>query len=104
MVIVSHDRVFLNHLIDWIAEIEAQRIDLYYGDYDHYLEAFFSQFYIAILLGMVFAMPIIVKEFVGFLAPALHSITLPRTDQKLILPTTTGYLDGNDPTHRRGKR
>jgi ATP-binding cassette subfamily F protein 3 len=38
MVIVSHDRVFLNHLIDWIAEIEAQKIDLYYGDYDHYLE------------------------------------------------------------------
>ena len=38
MVIVSHDRVFLNHLIDWIAEIEVQRIDLYYGDYDHYLE------------------------------------------------------------------
>ena len=38
MVIVSHDRVFLNHLIDWIAEIEGQRIDLYYGDYDHYLE------------------------------------------------------------------
>jgi ATP-binding cassette subfamily F protein 3 len=38
MVIVSHDRVFLNHIIDWIAEIEAQRIDLYYGDYDHYLE------------------------------------------------------------------
>src|SRR5579885_3106036 len=35
-------------------------------------QAFFSQFYIAILLGMVFAMPIIVKEFVGFLAPALH--------------------------------
>ncbi len=38
MVIVSHDRVFLNHLIDWVAEIEAQKIDLYYGDYDHYLE------------------------------------------------------------------
>jgi ATP-binding cassette subfamily F protein 3 len=38
MVIVSHDRVFLNHLIDRIAEIEAQQIDLYYGDYDHYLE------------------------------------------------------------------
>jgi ATP-binding cassette subfamily F protein 3 len=37
MVIVSHDRVFLNHLIDRIAEIEGQRIDLYYGDYDHYL-------------------------------------------------------------------
>ncbi len=38
MVIVSHDRVFLNHLIDQIAEIEAQKIDLYHGDYDHYLE------------------------------------------------------------------
>jgi ATP-binding cassette subfamily F protein 3 len=38
MVIVSHDRVFLNHLVDRIAEIEAQKIDLYYGDYDHYLE------------------------------------------------------------------
>jgi len=38
MIIVSHDRVFLNHLINRIAEIEAQKIDLYYGDYDHYLE------------------------------------------------------------------
>ena len=38
MVIVSHDRVFLNHLIDRISEIEAQKIDLYYGDYDRYLE------------------------------------------------------------------
>jgi len=38
MVIVSHDRVFLNHLIDRIAEIETQAIDVYYGDYDHYLE------------------------------------------------------------------
>jgi len=38
MIIVSHDRVFLNHLVDRIAEIEAQKIDLYYGDYDHYLE------------------------------------------------------------------
>src|SRR5512136_1504001 len=38
MVIVSHDRIFLNHLIHWIEEIEAQKIDLYYGDYDHYIE------------------------------------------------------------------
>jgi len=38
MVIVSHDRVFLNHLIDRIAEIEGEKIDLYYGDYDRYLE------------------------------------------------------------------
>lgn len=38
MVIVSHDRVFLNHLIDRIAEIEAQKIDLYHGNYDYYIE------------------------------------------------------------------
>jgi ATP-binding cassette subfamily F protein 3 len=38
IIIVSHDRVFLNHLINRIAEIEGQKIDLYYGDYDHYLE------------------------------------------------------------------
>ena len=37
MIIVSHDRVFLNHLVQRIAEIEAQTIDLYYGNYDHFL-------------------------------------------------------------------
>lgn len=38
MIIVSHDRAFLNHLVDRIAEIEAQKIDLYHGDYNHYLK------------------------------------------------------------------
>jgi len=38
MIIVSHDRVFLNHLVDRIAEIEGERIDVYHGDYVHYLE------------------------------------------------------------------
>ncbi len=37
MVIVSHDRIFLNHLVDRIAEIEGEKIDTYHGDYDHYL-------------------------------------------------------------------
>lgn len=48
-------------------------------------QAFFAQFYVAVLLGIVFAMPIIVKEFMAFLSPALHkkemqiirSITIP---------------------------
>src|SRR5438309_2685873 len=35
-------------------------------------QAFFAQFYVAILLGIVIGMPVIVKEFVGFLAPALN--------------------------------
>ncbi|OGP89667.1 MAG: hypothetical protein A2156_00440 [Deltaproteobacteria bacterium RBG_16_48_10] len=38
IIIVSHDRTFVNHLVDRIVTIEAQKIDLYYGDYDHYLE------------------------------------------------------------------
>jgi sec-independent protein translocase protein TatC len=48
-------------------------------------QAFFAQFYVAVLLGIVIGMPIIVKECVGFLAPALgkkeihiiRSITIP---------------------------
>lgn len=38
MVIVSHDRTFLNHLVDRIAEIENRSITLYHGNYDHYVE------------------------------------------------------------------
>jgi ATP-binding cassette subfamily F protein 3 len=36
MAIVSHDRAFLNHLVDRIAEIENRKIALYHGNYDHY--------------------------------------------------------------------
>ncbi len=38
VVLISHDRAFVNHLVDRIAEIEAQKIDLYHGDFDHYVE------------------------------------------------------------------
>lgn len=48
-------------------------------------QAFFAQFYVAGLLAIVFAMPVIVKELVGFISPALdkketkiiRNITLP---------------------------
>ena len=48
-------------------------------------QAFFAQFYVAILLGIAIGMPVIVKEFVSFLGPALgkreiqiiRSITIP---------------------------
>ncbi len=48
-------------------------------------QAFFAQFYIAVLLGIAIAMPVIVREFMAFLAPALakkeidiiKSITIP---------------------------
>jgi sec-independent protein translocase protein TatC len=35
-------------------------------------QAFFAQFYIAGLLGVVFGMPVIVREFFGFISPALN--------------------------------
>lgn len=34
-------------------------------------QAFFAQFYIAVLLGIVIGMPVIIREFMGFLTPAL---------------------------------
>ncbi|HSF28800.1 MAG TPA: twin-arginine translocase subunit TatC [Nitrosopumilaceae archaeon] len=34
-------------------------------------QAFFAQFYVAGLLGIIFGMPLIVKELVGFVSPAL---------------------------------
>jgi len=37
MVIVSHDRIFLNHVIQRIVEIETQKIDVYTGNYDQYV-------------------------------------------------------------------
>lgn len=48
-------------------------------------QAFFAQLYISLLLGVVFGMPLIIKEAVGFLKPALEekeinvirSITIP---------------------------
>ena len=34
-------------------------------------QAFFAQFYVAVLLGIIFGMPVIVKELIGFVSPAL---------------------------------
>lgn len=34
-------------------------------------QAFFAQFYVAVLLGVAISMPVIIKEFMGFLTPAL---------------------------------
>src|SRR5213594_581779 len=38
VVIVSHDRFFLNRVVDGIAELEEAKLTLYPGDYDDYLE------------------------------------------------------------------
>ncbi|MGH9934420.1 MAG: twin-arginine translocase subunit TatC [Nitrososphaerales archaeon] len=46
-------------------------------------EAFFAQFYIAILLGVIFGMPVIVKQLVSFIAPGLYR------NEKMILKHIT---------------
>jgi len=35
-------------------------------------QAFFAQFHIAVLLGIIFGMPVIARELAAFIAPALH--------------------------------
>ena len=36
LVVISHDRYFLNRVVDRIAELELARFTLYVGDYDDY--------------------------------------------------------------------
>ena len=39
VVLVSHDRMFLDHVVDEIVEIEFGKTQRYVGDYSHYLKA-----------------------------------------------------------------
>ena len=54
-----------NHMKDNLVPQDVQLIQTAPG------QAFFAQVYIAALVGIVVGMPIIVKEFVGFIKPAL---------------------------------
>ena len=56
-------------------------------------QAFFSQFYIAVMLGIVFGMPIVVKEFVGFLSPALHRKEI-RIIRNITVPAVVLFIAG----------
>ena len=38
LILVSHDRYFLRHLVDQVFEINAGEVFVYPGDYDYYLE------------------------------------------------------------------
>lgn len=56
-------------------------------------QAFFSQFYIAVMLGIVFGMPVVVKEFVGFLSPALHRKEI-RIIRNITVPAVSLFIAG----------
>ncbi len=38
VLVVSHDRYFLNKVVDFIYDLEAKQLTKYYGDYDYYKE------------------------------------------------------------------
>ncbi len=56
-------------------------------------QAFFAQFYVAVLLGIVIGMPVIVKEFMGFLSPALHQKEI-RIIRNVTIPAIVLFIAG----------
>ena len=64
-----------NHMRDNLVPEDVQLIQTAPG------QAFFAQVYIAALVGIVVGMPIVIKEFVGFIKPALkeNEINVSRT-------------------------
>ena len=56
-------------------------------------QAFFAQFYVAVLFGIVLGMPVIVKEFMGFLSPALHKKEI-RIIRSVTVPAITLFTAG----------
>jgi sec-independent protein translocase protein TatC len=56
-------------------------------------QAFFAQFYIAALLGIVFGMPVIVKELVSFVSPALGKNEI-RIIRSMTIPAIGLFITG----------
>ena len=54
-----------NHMRENLVPTDVQLIQTAPG------QAFFAQMYVSALVGMVIGMPVIIKEFVGFIKPAL---------------------------------
>ncbi|MGB0642196.1 MAG: twin-arginine translocase subunit TatC [Nitrosopumilus sp.] len=56
-------------------------------------QAFFAQVYIAALVGMVIGMPVIIKEFVGFIKPALKENEI-NVSRNISLPALGLFIAG----------
>ena len=56
-------------------------------------QAFFVQFYVAVLLGIVIGMPIIVKELIGFISPALDKKEI-QIMRSITIPSVVLFISG----------
>ncbi len=56
-------------------------------------QAFFAQFYVAVLLGIAVGMPVIVREFVAFLGPALDRKEI-QIVRSITIPAVTLFIVG----------
>ena len=56
-------------------------------------QAFFSQVYIAALVGIVASVPLIIKEFVSFLKPALREAEI-KVGRTITLPAIGLFITG----------
>ena len=56
-------------------------------------QAFFAQMYVAVLVGMVISMPIIIKELVGFIKPALKENEI-NVSRSISLPALGLFIGG----------
>ena len=76
-----------NHMKDNLVPEGVQLIQTAPG------QAFFAQVYIAALVGIVFSMPIIVKELVGFIKPALKENEI-NVSRNISLPAVGLFIVG----------
>lgn len=76
-----------NHMKDNLVPENVQLIQTAPG------QAFFAQVYIAVLVGIVLGMPVVIKEFVGFIKPALKENEI-NISRSISLPALVLFISG----------
>jgi len=76
-----------NHMRENLVPSDVQLIQTAPG------QAFFAQMYVSALVGMVIGMPVIIKEFVGFIKPALKENEI-NVSRNISLPALGLFIAG----------
>ena len=76
-----------NHMKDSLVPQDVQLIQTSPG------QAFFAQLYIAVLVGIVVGMPVIIRELVGFIKPALKESEI-KISRNITLPAVGLFVAG----------